>query len=117
MTMPAPGMDTTERSVIPHELATPRRVSRGAAIGCGAVPLGGGPASPDLLSGHGIADLLPMALALLLLAAAAIWMIRRWGARPPVLPPGAKPPAPPAPEPRAGAATVRPPAAALPAAS
>lgn len=80
---------------------------RGDAIWCGGVLPGGG-ASSNLL-GHGVVDLLPMALIGLLLLAATIWMVRRWGARPPVLPPGVSPPSPPAAEPRAGELPARPP--------
>lgn len=117
--MPARGIEATiARRAERRKLEALRSSPRGGAIWCGGIPLGG-QASPDLLSGHGVVDLLPMAFLGLLLVAATIWMIRRWGARPPVLPPGVNPPSPsPAVAPRAGEApAARPPAAALPAAS
>lgn len=86
---------SSERRADLRALETARRAFRGGrAIWCGGV-LPGGQASSNLL-GHGAVELLPMVMIGLLLAAATIWMVRRWGARPPVLPPGVEPPSPPA---------------------
>lgn len=70
----------------PHHLSTPRR-SR-SALWCG-VPVGP-PTTAHMLS-DGISSLAPALLAGGALVAAAIWMINRWGAKPPALPPGVAP--------------------------
>lgn len=60
-----------------------RRRGRGG-LWCGGVLLGGSPAPGNLLD-HGLVGLAPAALALIALAAAFAWMVRRWGAHPPAL--------------------------------
>lgn len=70
---------------------TPRRELRwiGRSAAC-ALPLGP-PSSANLLGGHGVVGLLPIAFLGAALLAVTIWMIGRWGARPPVLPAGVAP--------------------------
>lgn len=76
------------------------------ALWCGGVPIGG-QASSNLLGGHGVLQLVPGALAVAVLLAALVLLVRRFGARPAVLAPGQTPP-PALPEP--AERSVRPPA-------